>query len=182
MEHRRLHPNLARLAASYDDILEQFARNQITAEEARVRIGSLVGRDDQGVQWCINPADGHWHRITVHGELVRDDPPEAGLATYTGWDLSGGESLSDPRYRVVDHRADPRELTAADQLAGSTARFVRNEADERRAAVPGGRLLAVAALVLVLVAVVSLALASRSPGGGPVTGTPGSSTVERPRR
>jgi len=160
MEHRRLHPNLAKMAASYDDICEQFSRNQLTAEEARVRITSLVGRDDQGVQWCISPDDGNWYRVTVSGRLVRDEPPQAGVATYTGWDLSGGDPSSDPRYRVVDHKVDPRDLSDPSALGGSTARFVRNEADERRRTASPGRLWIVLVAVLVAVVVVSLWMAT----------------------
>lgn len=161
MDPRRLHPNLARLAASYDDILEQFTRNQLSAEQARQRISALVSRDDQGVQWCISPDDGQWYRVTIHNQLVRDEPPEVGLATYTGWDLSGGDPMADPRHRIVDIAVDPRELHDASSLVGSTSRFVRNQADEaaRERKRANGWVLLTAGLVVV--AAVSLWMALR---------------------
>lgn len=168
MEHRQLHPNLARLAATYDDILEQFTRNQLSPEEARFRVSSLTARDDQGVQWCINPDDGQWYRMTVQGRLVRDVPPEAGVATYTGWDLSGGDPMADPRNRVIDSVVDPRELSQSTQLTGATARFVRNEADERASQRPAPRRwLLIAAAVLAMFVVVGLWMSSRHSPSAP---------------
>lgn len=172
MESRHLHPNLARLAASYDDILEQFARDQLSAQQARQRISALVSRDDQGVQWCINPDDGQWHRITLQNEMVRDDPPEVGLATYTGWDLSGGDPMADPRHRIIDEAVDPRNLNAPESLVGSTARFVRNQADEAQVKRSGGRGGVIVIGVLILLSVAGLWMAQRSHKADPVQRQP----------
>lgn len=157
---RRLHPNLARIAAVYDDVVAGFARGELSPDEARHRISSLVARDDQGITWCISPNDGQWYRVTVTGELVADTPPEAGVATYTGWDLSGDGRLDDPRLRIVDHRVDPRTLGDADDLGGSTARYVRNAAEPE----PRRKWFPIAIAVLVAVVVLSAFLALR--GGG----------------
>lgn len=172
MDSRHLHPNLARLAASYDDILEQFTRNQLSAEAARQRISALVCRDDQGVQWCISPDDGQWYRVTMQNQLVRDEPPEVGLATYTGWDLSGGDPMADPRHRIIDQRVDPRELHDAASLVGSTARFVRNQADEQGRVRRRSTGWVVLTATLAVAAAVSLWLALGHDDPAPVVRTP----------
>lgn len=165
VDHRYLHPNLARMAAAYDDIMERFARNQITKEDARYRISNLVSRDDQGVQWCISPDDGQWYRQTVGGRLVKDTPPQAGVGTYSGWELSGGgDPLSDPRLRVVDNKVDPRSLTDPHTLAGSTSRVVRGEADDNNRASKNIWWFIVFSL-FAIIAVVAIYMATREPAG-----------------
>ena len=128
MDNPGLHPNLARLVGSYDLILEKFKLNKISAAEARHQTSLLLARDDQGVQWCINPDDGEWYRITIDNKLVKDTPPTAGIATYTGWDLSNSGAPDDPRSQIIDYAVDPRTLSDPYTLDNSTTRFVRNEA------------------------------------------------------
>jgi hypothetical protein len=131
MTSRHLHPNLARLAASYDDVMERYGKNQLSEDEAKRLIRNLVARDDQGIQWSIDPDDGQWFRYTLKGAKVKDTPPEAGIATHTGWDISGGgDKLADPRLRVVDEEIDPRAYHDPANLPGATARYVRNAADD----------------------------------------------------
>lgn len=122
----RLHPNLARVAAAYDDLFEQFARGQLSAADAKARIRNLIARDDSGIEWTLNPDDRNWYRRTVHGDWVRDRPPTMGVKTASGWDMSGHDPMADPRHRVSDTRIDPRLVTDPDVLRGSTARMVRN--------------------------------------------------------
>lgn len=131
MTKRYLHPNLARLAASYDDIMERYTKNQLTEKEAKELIKNLVARDDQGIQWAIDPEDGQWFRYTLKGMKVKDSPPEAGIATHTGWDVSGGgDPLADPRLRVIDEDIDPRAYHDPDGLVGATSRYTRNTTSE----------------------------------------------------
>jgi hypothetical protein len=129
MDNEQLHPNLARIAATYDDLFEQYSRNQLSAAEAKARIRTLVARDDHGIEWSLNPEDRSWYRRTVHGQWIKDTPPTVGVATWNGWDISGHDPMSDPRYRVEETPTDPRLITNTDALRGSTARMVRNHPD-----------------------------------------------------
>lgn len=70
-----LHPNLAKLAAAYDEIFLRWSCGQIDAAEARMEILALQARDDDGILWSIDPESGAWLRRTLGGELVRDTPP-----------------------------------------------------------------------------------------------------------
>ena len=70
-----LHPNLARIAAAYDSILEQMERQQITVPGARAKIAQLEARDDQGVIWSIDPDSGAFVRKTAFGDMEFDTPP-----------------------------------------------------------------------------------------------------------
>lgn len=116
-----LHPNLAQLAASYDDICSQVEMSLMSPADARSAILALVTRDDAGVQWCISPDDGQWYRRTRTGEMVMDSPPRSGIQTPSGWDVSSStESLGDPRHRVHTREVDPLEHRSPTDLAGST--------------------------------------------------------------
>ena len=84
-----LHPNLARIAVRYQELVDAYARREVDATEASLRMRELVARDDDGVQWTVNPRDGGWLRCTVWGEWVPGEPPRQGFATLTAWELSG---------------------------------------------------------------------------------------------
>ena len=84
-----LHPNLARIAVAYQDLVQAYASGLVDANRASVLMRELVARDDEGVQWSINPRDGGWLRCTVWGEWVSANPPQHGFATLSAWELSG---------------------------------------------------------------------------------------------
>lgn len=88
----QLHPNLARIAASYQDLVSIYATGRIDASVASVRARELVARDDLGVLWTINPKDGGWLRCIHDGSWVPAVPPTAGYATLTAAHLSGGHN------------------------------------------------------------------------------------------
>lgn len=120
MEHA-LHPNLAQLAASYDDICSQVEMGLMAPGDAKAAIMALIARDDAGVQWCISPDDGNWYRRTRTGEMVADTPPRSGIQTPSGWDVSSSTTaLGDPRHRVYTREVDPLEHRSPTDLAGST--------------------------------------------------------------
>lgn len=82
-----MHPNLARIAASYQQILGRISRGEIDLVRAHGEIRELVARDDQGVQWTINPRDGGWMFLSRNGQWMPADPPREGFATMTPHDL-----------------------------------------------------------------------------------------------
>lgn len=148
--HQPLHPNLARLAAAYDEIFERWSRGLIDAARARAEISALVARDDEGILWSISPDSGQWRRRTRSGDFVEDTPPSFGLATPTAHDLTRDPAVFNPDSRLTFHRVDDDLLAARpDALAGVTRRQVAVPAPRRparrRAAVCVG--LAVAAVV-----------------------------------
>jgi hypothetical protein len=82
-----LHPNLARLVAAYQQILGRLQRGEIDVTQANVEIRELVARDDDGVQWTINPRDGGWLYLSRRGTWEAGEPPRSGFATLTAHDL-----------------------------------------------------------------------------------------------
>jgi len=125
-----LHPNLAKLAAAYDEIFLRWSRGQIDAAEARMEILALQARDDDGILWSIDPESGAWLRRTLGGELVRDTPPSYGLATPTPHDLSNNPQAFDPGAAVHMQRVDDELLYAPSSLTGSTRRGGRRSEPE----------------------------------------------------
>ena len=101
-----LHPNLARLAAAYDVIVEDHRCGRITSREARGRISALVGRDDTGLLWTINPDTGKWSFRNLRGDLVEADPPRFGIASPTPAEL-GAASGVDLDQRLTFFEVDP---------------------------------------------------------------------------
>lgn len=101
MDDRPLHPNLARLAAQYDEILRQFSVRQLDPATARNKIRALHARDDEGVVWSIDADTGAWMRRTRTGDWVEGTPPTSGLATPTAHDFSRDPSLFNPDSRIV---------------------------------------------------------------------------------
>lgn len=117
-----LHPNLARLAAAYDEIFTRWSRGQIDAAAARQEIAALVARDDDGILWSIDPESGAWLRRTLSGELVQGTPPSYGLATPTPHDLSQNASSFNPDTAIHLQKVDDELLYAPSTFAGSTRR------------------------------------------------------------
>jgi hypothetical protein len=115
-----LHPNLAKIAASYDDIIYRFGQGRVSAAAARNEVMTLVARDDEGVQWSINPDTGGWQRRTLSGTLVAGEPPAYGLATATPHDLSDPRAGFRPDSFVELHPVDNELLYSPSQFAGST--------------------------------------------------------------
>jgi hypothetical protein len=117
-----LHPNLARIAASYDLIVERFRRGEFSAQEADTHIRALVARDDDGVVWSIDPSSGAWLRETVAGEQVQDTPPAYGVVTVTPFDVSDPQGVYNPDHRVRFAAVDEPRLVGEGSLRGSTRR------------------------------------------------------------
>lgn len=110
-----LHPNLARIAVSYQDIAKSYANGSIDAATATVRARELVARDDTGVMWTINPRDGGWLRCLHNGTWVPGEPPREGFANLTPWQLYGTGG--------PDHSLS---YTAAKDSSGATWQIARN--------------------------------------------------------
>lgn len=125
-----LHPNLARLAASYDEIFERWSLGRIDAAQARTEICALVARDDEGILWSIDPDTGEWLRRTVAGNLVKSTPPAYGLATPTPHDLSRNQESFNPDTRVEFQAVSDELLFAPSSLAGATRRVPRTDPQE----------------------------------------------------
>lgn len=136
-----LHPNLARLAAAYDEIFTRWSRGLIDAEIARQEISALVARDDDGILWSIDPDSGAWLRRTIGGDLVPGTPPTYGLATPTPHDLSHNPQSFNPDTSIHMQRVDDELLYAPSTLAGSTRRDRLQPPIEPRGAPLAGKVL-----------------------------------------
>lgn len=119
-DNASLHPNLARLAAAYDRIIEQMEAGQLTAVNARARIAQLEARDDQGVRWSIDPDSGQFVRKTAFGEVEFDSPPRFGVMTADAYDYTGVSGDDDPNTRIELYAAPT--VGAPSDLAGATQR------------------------------------------------------------
>jgi hypothetical protein len=115
-----LHPNLARLAAAYDDVMERYAHRQLSPQQARDQILALVARDDNGVVWSISPDTGRWQYRNSHNELVAAEPPAYGFASLTAHDLTTASDAYDPDARISFYEVDDNLLHAPGSLLGST--------------------------------------------------------------
>ncbi len=101
-----LHPNLARLAAAYDQIVEDHRCSKISSREARGRISALMGRDDTGLLWAIDPDSGKWCFRNLRGDLVEAEPPRFGIASPKPSDL-GPHSKDNFDTRLTFFEVDP---------------------------------------------------------------------------
>lgn len=102
MLERTLHPNLAKIAAAYDEIVERANRNALTAPAARDLIAQLEARDDEGVRWSIDASTGAWIRKTAFGDLEFDSaPPTSGYATPDAFDLTPNATAFNPGERLT---------------------------------------------------------------------------------
>jgi len=96
-----LHPNLARIAAAYDRIIDQMEAHQLSVPAAREQIRELEARDDAGVRWSIDPDTGQFMRKTVFGGLEFDTPPTSGVMTFDAFSFSPQSRDDDPSLRVT---------------------------------------------------------------------------------
>jgi hypothetical protein len=119
-----LHPNLARIAAAYDHIVERFRRGELTPLAARAEILALAARDDEGTIWSIDPDTGAWLRRTVLGDVVPDTPPTYGLPTVTPFDLSHNPGAFNPDERIHFAPVDESTMLAPNSFRGATRRTV----------------------------------------------------------
>lgn len=117
-----LHPNLARIAAAYDHIIEQMANRLLTPVQARAQIEQLEARDDQGIRWSIDADSGRFVRKTLMGDTHFDTPPTSGYQTDDAYSYSatrGGES--DPNMRMEMYATEDSRLThSVDPIPGAT--------------------------------------------------------------
>lgn len=130
----RLHPNLARIAASYQEICDRFGRGTIDTAQAALEIRDLVARDDDGVQWTINPRDGGWLFCSKQHGWQPGMPPQSGLATLTAHDLSDRHSAGSQMHYNPDADISWTEVSDEDgrTLAGATRRVEHQPAGEQR--------------------------------------------------
>lgn len=126
MTDEPLHPNLARIAAAYDDIHRRFSVRQIDADGARAEILALQARDDEGVIWRISPDDGSWLRRSRDGQWNPGTPPTSGLATPTAHDLSRDPNLFNPDRNITFD-------TVADKVDGLHGASRQLHTDQRAA-------------------------------------------------
>jgi hypothetical protein len=160
-----LHPNLARLAASYQQILGRLNRGELTLPHAHAEIRELIARDDEGVQWTINPRDGGWLFLSRNGEWMPAKPPASGFATMTPHDLRAMANDVPVAYNPDWDLALVQVAAPASGLVGSTRRSTRISFDTRdvkfRVAIVA---VFVAALVALAVAVTSRRVDVIAPG------------------
>jgi hypothetical protein len=96
------------LAAAYDEIVERHRQGRITSRQARGEVYALMGRDDAGLVWTINPLNGRWCYRNLRGELVEADPPRFGVPALTPMELGGGpQGDLDRRVTFFEVDADP---------------------------------------------------------------------------
>ena len=115
-----LHPNIARIAARYDQILVELNQGLVTPEVARDLIYQLEARDDHGVRWTIDPATGNFLRRTAFGELIPDTPPSYGVDTKDGFHYSSSGASKDPAWHITN-QVVPEPDGSSFTLDGSTA-------------------------------------------------------------
>lgn len=133
MPNQSLHPNLARLASAYDDIISRHQRREISASQARSDILALIARDDNGTNWGIDPDTGDWHYRDIRGKLIPSDPPSYGLATPTAHDLSNNPNIFNPDTKIQFKVVDESLLHPPGSLSGSTRRAPENESNGLKA-------------------------------------------------
>ena len=100
MDHNDLHPALARLAASYDIIVEHFSQGLISSAQARERTLELTARDDNGVIWRLDPDTALWQYFTINNDWKTGVPPVSGIVLQTGHDVSGNLRTFNPDSRI----------------------------------------------------------------------------------
>ena len=105
-----LHPNLGRLAAAYDQIVEDHRCNKISSREARGLIATLICRDDTGLLWAINPDSGKWSFRNLRGDLVEAEPPRYGIASAKPSDLDD-RTKNDFDDRLTFFEVDPTHFS-----------------------------------------------------------------------
>jgi hypothetical protein len=109
---RPLHPNLAQIAAAYDDVMQSYRAGLLSPAEARRRVLTLIARDDNGLEWSLNPDTGDWQYRSQFGDMVTANPPSYGVVGFTPADIGGGEAAQD---RIALYAIDERTLYAPGQ-------------------------------------------------------------------
>lgn len=126
-----LHPNLAATAAAYRRLHHEWASGQITHTEARARIAALVARDDQGVQWRIDPGTGQWQRQLRDMRWETAEPPTYGVQTLTAADVSQLTDRADvDQDGYASFEVDEDKLLPPRSVFGSTRKIARAQADD----------------------------------------------------
>jgi hypothetical protein len=155
-----LHPNLARVAASYDQVVADWSSGAISIDDARDRIEALVARDDQGVRWRIDLSDGAWRYETLDGQWVPGEPPTWGLATPGGWDLSNSpDPFGDPRRNITSQDVELDRVTDPNSIQGATIRAAAAATGTPAASTSGLDLWRLALIAVIVVVVVLGAVA-----------------------
>jgi len=77
-----LHPELAKIAERYDEIVNLCKINKISIYKANGLIGKLTARDDNGVYWSIDPRNGKWFYIDIENNKIFAEPPTFGAINY----------------------------------------------------------------------------------------------------
>lgn len=117
-----LHPNLARLAAQYDSIIDDMDAGRLTPAQARTQISQLETRDDHGIRWSIDPDTGEFIRKSAFGDLEYDTPPTSGVLTHDPFTLNNEFRDDDPNLRLshveVDIVSPPTEHFGATRTLG----------------------------------------------------------------
>lgn len=123
MPEPTLHPNLAKIAAAYDDIIDRMNRHMLSHTAARSQIAQLEARDDDGTRWSIDPTSGAWVRKTAFGDLEFDaTPPTFGYATADAFDLTPNDRAFNPADRLT-FQAVSNEAPHPGSLLGATRRL-----------------------------------------------------------
>ena len=113
---KSLHPNLAKIALRYDEIIEAYQRKEYSEQGAYQLLCGLNARDDNGVLWRINAVSGVWEFKQFSGLWLVGDPPIFGFE---------GASIDDfNKMNVASNidmfEVDQENLYPKDQLLGST--------------------------------------------------------------
>lgn len=119
-----IHPNLARIASSYDAIILARRSGQIAETDAYTRIKSLVAKDDFGVEWSISPETGEWRYRDKWGDYYYAPPPEYGMVSATPYDLQSGGTTY-PRVTLYPVDANVAETEHTTPLAASDLKYGR---------------------------------------------------------
>lgn len=174
-----LHPALARLAVAYDDIRRRAEYRELSVPEATALMRELVARDDQGVQWTINPATGAWERRQLDGTWVPAAPPMSGVLLPTPHDLAPSRNIGPDGMLMFTQvpkglEGEPSSLVGALRVTTTTGGPASDRPRRR------GALVAVAAAVAVAVVAAGVAgWAAASPDPAPKP-APGASASAKP--
>lgn len=189
MSDENLHPNLARMAAAYDQIIEQLDAGMITATQARSRIDQLEAKDDQGTRWSIDPESGDFVRRTAFGELEFGTPPAFGVASLDAFTISDPDRDDNPALRLDTQQVST--FTSPAGMMGATRMVIPDEQDlpdaegssstlmAKVAAVPVWAKAAAGAVAVVLIAGGAWAFTGGS-GSSSTTPNPSASSTPQP--
>lgn len=151
-----LHPNLARIAATYDLTIEQLNNRMLTPKQARAIIENLEARDDDGIRWAIDPDTGSWIRKTSFGDAEYDaTPPTYGYATATPHDFTEQPSTYNPQDRLT-YQAVVEAESHPGALKGATRRLPAAKPVKKRKTKPTPATLTIAALIVTAAALLIL--------------------------